>query len=169
MTASFTGNLGGSVPLDYRMPDDPEQLKIRLRQYLNDMASSLNTKDAGYYTQVETITGQLFLPNYGTDSSANANYRPAFRIVLPFTGLTTGANTVPHGLITIVPPATTSTWHFTRIYGVIEDVSTAAPVWLPIPNDGVLVTVDATNVNITIPAAYNGYNGRVILEYLKQD
>ncbi len=161
MTASFSGNLGGSVQIDYRMPDDIDQLKIRLRQYFNDIASSLNVKDSGYYVQTETITGQLFLPNFGTDKASNVTYRPAFRTVVPFTGLTTGANTVAHGL------SPTATWHFTRIYGVIED--TAAPLWVPIPNDDIHVDVDGTNINITITASYNGYDGRVILEYLKED
>lgn len=161
MTASFSGNLGGSVFQDYRMPDDPEQLKIRLRQYFNDIASSLNVKDSGYYVQTETITGQLFLPNFTTGTSSNVVYRPVFRTVVPFTGLATGANTIAHGL------TTASSWHFTRIYGVIEN--TATPLWVPVPNDTVLVTVDGTNINITIPVAYNGFDGRVILEYVKED
>ena len=161
MTASFTGNLGGSVRQDYIIPDDNEQMKIRIRQYFNDIASSLNVKDSGYYVQTETITGQLFLPNFGINTSSNVAYRPVFRTVVPFGALSTGANTVAHGL-TIA-----SSWHFTRIYGVIED--TAAPLYVPIPNDTVLVTVDGTNINITIPVAYNNFAGRVILEYVKED
>lgn len=161
MTSSFPGNLGGSVRLDYIIPEDPEQSRIRIRQYLNDIANSLNVKDSGYNVQTETITGQLWLPNYTNPGAANVRFRPAFRTVVPFTGLVTGANTVPHGL------TLARTWHFTRIDGVIEN--TATPLYVPIPNMDVQVTLDATNINITIPAGYNGYNGRVVLEYLKED
>jgi len=60
---------------------------------------------------------------------------------------------------------TPKTFHFTSIYGVIEN--TATPLYVPIPNYDTLVTIDGTN--ITIPAAYNRFSGRVILEYVKTD
>jgi hypothetical protein len=76
--------------------------------------------------------------------------------------LATGSNNVAHGITSIG-----STYHFTRIYGVIED--TTVPEWVPIPKDDVSVSVGGTNIVIVIPAGYNGYSGQVVLEYVTTD
>jgi len=159
MTASVLPT-NSFVPTDYIIPSDEAQRLVRLRQYFNDLAAALNVKDFGAYQTDEVLCGQQFLPS-ATTGTSNVIFRDVFRIVVPTGALSTGANTVAHGL------SPTSTWHFSRIYGVIED--TTVPEWVPIPNATVEVTIDATNINITIPAGFNGYSGQVVLEYVKTD
>lgn len=154
---SFTTS---QVPEDYIIPADDYSKDLRLRQYFNDLAAAINSKDFGLYITTEVETAQQFIPSATTQGS-NVAYRDVFRTVVVTGALATGANTVAHGL------AAPLTWHFTRIYGVIEDPAT--PTWVPIPNGSVEVTVDGTNININIPAGYNGYGGQVVLEYVKTD
>lgn len=166
MTSSFDGNLGSFVRTDYVIPEDEDQRWVVLRQYFNSLAAAINVKDTGYYVTEETRTGQLFLPGFpsGADAqSANAVYRPVLRRVVKTGTLSTGSNNVAHG-ITFPSP---NTYHFTRIYGVIED--TSVPEWVPIPKDDVSVSVGTTNIVIVIPASYNGYTGQVVLEYVTTD
>lgn len=135
---------------------DPKQFLMKLSDIYQTLAFRINKKDIAIYeADVEIQNGQQF---FGSTPQVK---RDGFRKVLQTGTLATGANTVAHG---ITFPAT-NTYHFTRIYGVIEDLT--VPLWVPIPNNGVTVTVDATNVNITIPAAYNNYSGIVVLEYVK--
>ena len=136
-------------------------MRIVVRQALNDVAQSLSYKTTGLYVEEETLTYQKFIPTETPTESQSEEFRSIFRTVVQTGTLATGANTVAHGL------TPTATWHFVKIYGVIEN--TATPLWVPIPNDTILVTVDGTNINITIPAAYNNYDGRVVLEYVKED
>lgn len=146
------------LPTSEVFPEDFGQLLIRLTQIYQEMALRLNVKDiAQYETNVELLNGQQFS---GTTPQTK---RFAFRTTLATGILATGANNVAHNIAFPTP----NTYHFTRIYGVIED--TTAPLYVPIPNDNVHLEVNATNAVITIPAAYNGYSGIVVLEYVKTD
>lgn len=146
------------LPTSEVFPEDYGQLIIRLTQIYQEMALRINLKDiAQYETDLEILNGQQFS---GIDPQTK---RFAFRTTLSTGILATGANNVPHGITFPVP----NTFHFTRIYGVIED--TTVPLYVPIPNDNVHLEVNATNAVITIPAAYNGYSGIVVLEYVKTD
>lgn len=153
MTAPF-------LPLYEIFPEiekDPKQFFIKFIEIYQAIASCSNQKDIGVYeTDVELQNGQQFS---GAD---NQTKRDGFRKVIETGTLTTGANAIAHG---ITFPAT-NTFHFTRIYGVIEDASPPT-LYVPIPDDVTNVTVDTTNINITIPVAYNNFFGQVVLEYVK--
>lgn len=137
---------------------DPRQFLIKLASVYQSLAFRVNKKDVGIYeADIEIPNGQQFFGNTPQIK------RDGFRKVLQTGALSTGANTVAHNISFPTP----NTYHFTRIYGVIEDLT--VPEWVPIPNNAVTVTVDGTNVNINIPVAYNGYSGIVVLEYVKVD
>jgi len=136
---------------------DPKDLQNKITDVYSRLAQRINKKDIAIYDLFENPNGQQF---FGTDPQTK---RDGFRLVLQTGSLSTGANNVAHGLSFPSP----NTYHFTRIYGVIED--TTVPEWVPIPNAGVTVLVGGTNVTINIPSAYNGYSGIVILEYVKFD
>lgn len=138
--------------------NDPRQFLIKLASVYQSIAFRMNKKDIAIYEAgIEVPNGQQF---FGANPQTK---RDGFRKVLQTGTLSTGANTVAHNITFPTP----NTYHFTRIYGVIEDLT--VPEWVPIPNNAVTVTVDATNVNINIPGAYNGYGGIVVLEYVKTD
>lgn len=160
MSASFLGNPSSYLPLEYSLPNDPSEMRCVLRDYLIDISAAVNSRDVGVYVTQETICGQLWLPTQRAGASTSLTYRQVLRLVVETGTLSTGANAVAHGL------SVTSSTHFTRVYGIIENPGT---LYVPIPNDTVLVTVDATNINITIPSAYNNFSGQVILEYVGTD
>jgi len=158
---SFSGNTEQAqyLPTTYVIPDNLEELKIKLTQDLNDIAINVNSKDRGLYVNEEIICGQTFLPTYSATTSQNIQERTVFRKVIETGVLATGANNIAHNI------AVTTDYRFTRIYGVIGNYAT--PVYAAIPDTGISIIVNATNVVVTIPAGYNGYSGHVVLEYVK--
>lgn len=136
-------------------PAQDELLQRELIDSYISLAQAINEREVSIYQEPEFNTGQTY---YQSSSQTNRN---VFRKVVFFTGLSTGANTVAHSISFPSP----NTLVFSHIYGMIYSIS--APLYVPIPNDTILVTLDATNVNITIPVAYNGFDGQVVLEYMK--
>ena len=75
MTSSFAGNRNSFLSQDYTIPPLGPERNMRLRQYFNDFAASINTRDIGLYVTEETICGQLWLPtsNAALTSGASTN------------------------------------------------------------------------------------------------
>lgn len=168
--SSFTGNPGGQLPENYFVPQDPAAALLRIRQYINDLAYATNRKSSGYFIEERTITGQQFVPTFGTDTSSSVQYRPVLRKVIDTGALpNAGTSTTAHGI------ATTENFTFVRIYGTATDpgASTITSA-IPIPyssntaNSNIEVSVDATNVVITTGIDYSAYTRSfVILEWVE--
>jgi hypothetical protein len=140
------------------LEEDPKDFLTKLTNVYSRLSQRINKKDIAIYeNSVEIQNGQSF---FGIDPQTK---RDGFRKVLQTGILATGANNIAHGITFPTP----NTYHFTRIYGVIEN--TATPLYVPIPNDNTHLEVNLTNAVVTIPAAYNGYSGIVVLEYVKTD
>ena len=146
-----------------------KELLVRLYQNINNMAISLNTRDAGFYPTQEFVNGQVYFPN-PANSSATAvkpTLRQVFRKVINFGALPDKTTkSIPHGL-TITPAYT-----FTRIYGTSSDTTNFQ--YVPIPyatgtaSNSLELWVDATYVNIDTNHDYSMYTiTYIVLEYLK--
>lgn len=149
-----------------------KELMVRLYQNLNNMALSLNTRDAGYYDRQEFVCGQLFFPNPSLSSTTPQvpESRQVFRKVINFGALPTAAASpkqVAHGL------TVTSGFSFTRIYGCATNPSTS---FLPLPytsssatSNNIELFVDGTNVSIAVGIDRNTYTtSYIVLEFIKQ-
>jgi hypothetical protein len=141
-----------------------KELLVRLHQNMNNISSTTNLKDSGYYVLEEFVNGQSFFPNPAL-TPADGNYlipRQVFRKVINFGTLpNAGLKSVAHG-ITI-----TSAFSFTRIYATASNP--AGLIYFPIPGSGCDITVDSTNVNITTGANKTAFTQcYVVIEYLKQ-
>ena len=166
MSSSFTGNPNNLLPTSYVIPDDLEQKNIKLRQYLNQIATALNTKDSGIYDATETITGQSFLPLFSTQTQSNVTYRTVFRKVIDFGALpAAGTKSVAHGI------TFGSTFSVTKIYGAATDPSSS---FLPLPyasptlTNNIELNLDATNVNVIVGTNRSAYTRCfVVVEYIK--
>lgn len=173
MSSSFPGNINNFLPESYIFPEgDFEEYDVKLRQYLNNIASTVNTKDSGLYTNEEIITGQQFLPILTPSSSSNLNYRDVFRKVIDCGSLPNNSTkSIPHGI------STTQNYSIVKIYGAATDpgVSTlTSGIPLPYmnvstPTDGVELSLDATNILITTTSAnFTSYlRSFVVVEYIK--
>lgn len=144
-------------------------LLIRLYQNINEIALSVNIRDAAYYNTQEFVSGQLFFPNpAANDTSSSANdFRQGMRMVIDFGSLpNAGSKSVAHG---ITVSATTS---FTRIYATASDQ--VAFSYIPIPYasstaaNNIELSVSATNVTITTGSNRTNFTTCiVVLEYLQ--
>lgn len=172
VSTSFTGNLGGQLPETYVLPESLDDTIKRIRQYMNDTAYAVNRKDSGYYVEEETVTGQKFVPTFGTAQSSNVEYRPVLRKVIDTGTLpSTATSTTAHGI------TTNQDFSFVKIYGCATDPgasTVASAIPLPYintttPGDSVELSVDATNVNITTTTANYAVYTRsfVILEWIQ--
>lgn len=139
---------------------------VRLRQSINNIALVTNIKDSGYYLPAEFVNGQIYFPNPDltiTDPAAkNAVYRQVYRILVNFGALpNTATKSVAHNI-----PNVSSSFTFTRMYGAASNPT--GLLYQPIPNVGITLTADATNVNITTIANLTAYTRTlIVLEYLK--
>ena len=145
--SSFTGNPNNLLPQTYIIPDDPQEKDLKIGQYLNDIATATNSKDSGIFDAVETITGQQFLPLFGTQTASNATYRTVLRKVIDFGALPNATSkSVAHGI------TFGSTLSATKIYGAATSPSTA---WIPLPfasptlASNISLELNATNVIVT--------------------
>jgi hypothetical protein len=159
-------NTGLFLPTSFPVviPDDIEELVIRLYQDIGFICSTVNLKESAYYPLQEFVTGQVYFPNpllKSTTSSAPA-YRPTYRKVIDFGALPNAATkSVAHGI------TLSSNFSFTRIYATASNQT--ALTYFPIPGNGVNITVDATNVNITTTVDLTAYTKvYVVLEFLNQ-
>jgi len=173
MSSSLPGNPNNFIPESYIFPTDNfEEYDVKLRQYLNNIAAAVNTKDSGLYTDEEVITGQQFLPTFSTSTSTNLNYRNVSRKVIDFGALPDGTTkNVPHGI------STTQDFSIVRLYATatqpgISTLQSAIP--LPFidsspPSDHVQLMMDATNISIiTRTSNYILYTRCfVVVEYIK--
>jgi len=138
------------------IPNDPEQLNIRLSQIYEGTANKINIREIGIYALTEQQTGQQYF-----DPTNVLTYRGTIRKVIQLPALSTGANTIAHGISFPSP----NTYKMTQMYGSIQNSLTNATVYVPVPNGSIEVTVGVTNININIPVTYNGYAGTFVLEW----
>ena len=153
------------------LPIDPglKELLVRLYQNINNIAVSLNTRDAGYYFTQEFINGQIYFPDPNLNSSTIQNpiNRQVYRTVVNCEALpNTTTISVPHNVDVV------DGYSFTRIYGTATDP--IGLTFIPIPYasatliNNIELSIDQTNVNITTGIDYSSYTTTyVVLEYIK--
>lgn len=144
-----------------------KELIVRLYQNINNIALSLNTRDAGLYVEEEFVNGQVFF----TPDSSNINEtRQCFRKVIDFGQLpNAGAKAVNHGIDNALPAAP---FIFTRIYGAATDTTarTSIPIDYasPVLANNIQLDVTATQVIVTTGSNRTNYDTcYIVLEYLK--
>ena len=173
MSSSFSDNFNNFLPETFLLPENEEEFKIKLYQYLNEIALAINSKDSGLYVSEETITGRQFIPTTTTSESTNFNYRDVFRVTIN-TGIlpNSGTSAVAHGI------TTDQNFSIVSLYGAAtrpggSTLMTAIPlpyVNTTTPGDSVDLSMDATNINITTTTAnWIVYiRSFVVIEYIKE-
>lgn len=183
MSSSFPPNPNNLLPDTFPIPDDPEEMKIKLYQYLNDLAIKINQSVYGIFSTLETKTGKKFIPIYPISTAPqfpgiptgdrNAVLRDVFRVAID-TGTLPSSTTssTAHGI------TTTEDFSIIDIYGGATDPGAStitSGIPLPYintttPGDSVQVEIDATNINITTTTAnYTSYTRSfIVIEYIKE-
>lgn len=169
MTAPIGPNI--SAPTFYLFPEEfNEEFRVKLIQYLNQMAESLNAKESAYFVDQEILIGGGFIPTFSTDTPTNKTQRAIYRKTIDFGALPdTATKSVAHGI------TTTEDFSFVNIYATATDpgVGTITEA-IPIPfvsaagTTDIEIIVDATNINITTTSNRTSFTRSfVILEYIK--
>lgn len=144
--SSFADSTNNFLPLTYIIPDEESERNLKLRDYLNSIASATNTKESGYYDSIITLNGQQFFPTFSTSTASNANYRDVYRKVIDTGGLPNNTSkSVAHGI------PFSSSYSVTRIYGAATSPNTT---WIPLPYASPTlannISLEANNTNVVI-------------------
>lgn len=141
MSSSLNENINNFIPETYIFPEDNfEEYDVKLREYLNSIASAVNTKDSGIYTDQEVLTGKQFIRTSSTSADSNLNYQNVYRKVVDF-GVLPNASTknVPHGI------------NFTSDFSLITTYGGSTfPGTLVIPIPYIDVSASANNVSLRV-------------------
>lgn len=142
------------VPVYDAIPDKWEEAKPFLVEILRKITNGVNSREIGFFLDEELLSGKAFIPGVVVPGNNPGIFRQIFRKVIDVSPLVIGANAFPHGitfdanftLIQMWVSATRSTW-LTAITMAYSEV-----------------TMDATNININSPAAYD--RAWCVIEYL---
>ena len=157
---SFSSNIPGlqsQLPLSIELSEEESNFRYEFNNLYQRIASAVNGKEGGLYLPVERITGQQYFDSTNTQKNKNV-----YRMTVDFGALpNTGAKSVAHNI---------SNWNssvlLTRSYGAATD-----PVLLnalPLPNDGILLEINSTNVTVTTTSNRSAYTETtIVIEYTR--
>ncbi len=157
---SFSSNIPGlqnQLDISIELPADLDGLRDSLNDIYQAIASTVNTKEGALYVPIEKLTsGQYFIAGNPQKN------RAVYRMVVDFGALpNTGTKNVPHGIV-----GWDADYRLVRAYGAATD-----PILLnalPIPNDGIFLKNNATDVTVTTTANFSAYTeSTIVLEFTK--
>ena len=135
-------------------PDDPEQLNIRLTEIYENISTKTNVREIGVYALTDQETGQRYF-----DPENTLGYKNVLRKVVQIPPLVSGFNSIAHGISFPTP----NTYKMTHLYGVIYD--DPITMYVPLPNNQVFISVNLTNINLSVPLSSAGFSGTFVLEW----
>lgn len=136
------------VPVYDAVPDKWEDARPFIVEQLKRISNAVNIREIGWFLDEELLSGKAFIPgSQNLDNlSTSQVFRQIFRKVITFPGLTVGVNMQPHGI------NIDANFSLIQLFGAATDAVTFTGE--PIPNGTDTITYDATNIIITVGAAY---------------
>jgi hypothetical protein len=143
------------VPVYDTVPEDWKDARPFLVEQLKKVSNAVNIRTIGWLLDQELLSGQQFIPG-ATNSGESQQFRTVLRKVVITGALAAGVNTVAHGI-------------------VFDNRFTLIDLWLSATNSATLVaqvitdsnvTLDATNINITSPGAFD--RSYAFIEYTQE-
>ena len=152
--------LDSYIPVYDVIPEKWEEGRAFLVERLKEHANALNAREISFFLDQELLSGKLFIPgvNIATDGGSSQQFRTILRKVITFPGLTMGLNSQPHGL------TVDANFSLIQMFGGATNAS--ALTGEPLPNGADTMSYDATNVYITVAAAYT--RAWAIMEYMQE-
>jgi hypothetical protein len=145
------------VPVYDAVPEKWEDARPFIVEHLKKIANAVNIREIGWFLDEELLSGKAFIPGTNTGGTSQ-QFRSILRKVIEFPGLTPGVNTQPHGL--------TVNGNFTLIQLFGSATDSVAFTGQPLPNGADTISYDATNIIITVAAAYN--RALAVIEYIEE-
>lgn len=157
---SFSSDIPGlqnQLPVSIELPEDPKQFRYRINDLYQKIASSVNLKEGALYVPEEKINGAQYF-----DANNPQKNKAVYRMVVDFGPLpNTGTTSIAHNIA-----GWDANFRLTRAYGAATD-----PVGLeavPIPNDGIFLSINSTDVIVTTTANFSAFTETtIVIEYTK--
>lgn len=142
------------VPVYDVVPEKWEEARDFLVEHLKKISNAVNIREIGWLLDEELLCGKQFIPGTSNDSQ---QFRSVLRKVVNCGALISGVNTIVHGI--------TFNSNFTLI-DLWVSATNSVTLQAITMSDPQNVTMDATNINITSPGAYD--RSYAILEYIQE-
>ena len=142
------------VPVYDAVPEKWEEARPFIVEQLKSLAKSANIREIGWYLAEALLSGKQFIPSATGISGTSTQYRSMFRKVIDCSPLVAGANPFSHGI--------TFDSNFTLIH--IYCSATNSTTFNALTITGNNVTMDAVNINITSPGAFD--RAFCVIEYI---
>lgn len=157
---SFSSDISGlqnQLDLSVELPEDPKELRFAINDIYQSIASTVNSKEGALFVPIEKLTsGQYF-----TVGNPQLN-RAVYRMVVDFGALpNAGTKSVAHNIT-----GWDSAFRLTRAYGASTDPIALEGV--PIPNEGIFLKNNATDVTVTTTANFSAFTDTtIVIEFTK--
>ncbi len=145
------------VPVYDTCPEEWNEARQFLVEQLKKISNAVNIREIGWYLDEELLSGKAFIPGVNSEGNATPDqFRQVLRKVVDVSPLVMGANIYAHGITYDSNFTLIDLWvAATNSMGLVSEVITDSNV-----------TLDATNINITSPSAYN--RAFCVIEYLQE-
>ena len=149
--------LQNQLPLSVQLSEDPKEMRYDINDLYQSIASAVNNKIGGLYVPQEKINSQQYF-----DPTNVQLFRTVYRMVVDFGALpNSGAKSVAHNI-----SGWDSSFRLTHAYGASTDPTGLQA--LPIPNDGILLSVDDQDVTVTTSSNLIAFTSTtIVVEYTK--
>jgi hypothetical protein len=157
---SFSSDIPGlqsQLPISIELPEEPKQLRLKINDLYQRIATAMNAKEGALYVPQEKVTGgQYFI------TSNPQKTKIVYRMVVDFGALpNTATKSVAHNI-----PGWDSNFRLTRSYGGSTDP--VALEALPLPNEGILLMINSTDVTVTTTSNRAAFTETtIVIEYTK--
>ena len=146
MTIPDSQQLEAFVPVYDTVPESWEEGRQFLVEMLKKISNAVNIREIGWLLDEEYLCGQSFIPGVTAPGDNPGQFRSVLRKVVICGPLIIGLNTIPHGI------TVDANFTLIQLYGTATD--NVAFTAEPLPNGGDTITLDSTNIYITVAAAW---------------
>ena len=141
------------VPVYDAVPEKWEDARGFIVEQLRKITNSLNVKEIGFFLDEELLSGKALFNN-----ASPQQYRTILRKTIDLGALSPGVNTVAHGILVDS--------NFTLVQMFASATNSGTLIAEPIPNGVDTLSMDATNVIVTVAAAWD--RALCVIEYVQE-
>ncbi len=146
------------VPVYDTVPDKWEDAREFLVEHLKKISNAVNIREIGWLLDEELLSGKAFIPGVTIPGNNPSNFRSVLRKVIDCSPLIAGVNPpIAHGI--------TFDNNFTLI-DLWVSATNSATLQAITMSDPQNVTMDATDINITSPGAFD--RAFAFVEYIQE-
>lgn len=148
------------VPVYDAVPEKWEDARPFMVEQLKRISNAVNIREIGWFLDEELLSGKAFIPGSTNmdNLSTSQTFRTILRKVIVFPGLSVGVNTQAHGL------TVDANFSLIQLFGAATNAT--AFTGEPIPNGADTISYDATNIIITVAAAYT--RAFAVIEFIQE-